>query len=153
MIIYFSGGILFSLLIALALHDLKTFRLPDALTFPLIAMGLIFAYVQGALGSSILGAGIAYIGFVALEVFYKRLRGINGLGRGDAKLFAAGGAWCGWYGLTFIILIASATGLVHALFLSKVNRKDPIRIPFGPHLAFGIFMTWLALFLFKSTLI
>ena len=72
---------------------------------------------------------------------FKKLRGKDGLGRGDAKLLAGGGAWCGWMGLPFIVLIGSGMGLVAALFPSVRNQK---RIPFGPFLALGILIVWLA---------
>ena len=137
------GLCLFGVLTALAAIDFRTFILPNILTLPLIVIGLGFSYWQSALTSGVIGAVIGYTGFVALELVYKKVRGKHGLGRGDAKLLAAGGAWCGWYGLPFIILIASASGLVHALLQRK--SEAPI-LPFGPHLALGIFLTWLALF-------
>ena len=146
MLIYFSGIVLLCVLAVLSVIDARTFRLPDALTLPLIALGLGFGVTQNILPNALIGAVIGYAGFVGLELFYKRFRGIDGLGRGDAKLLAAGGAWCGWYGLAFIILIASASGLAHALYLSG-DKNQQTRIPFGPHLALGIFLTWLALFI------
>ena len=138
------GLCLFGMLAALAVIDFRTFILPNLLTLPLIAIGLGFAYWQNGLKPALIGATIGYAGFVLLELIYKKVRGKDGLGRGDAKLLAAGGAWCGWYGLPFIILIASASGLVHALLQRK--NETPI-LPFGPHLALGIFLTWLALFI------
>jgi len=142
------GIILAVLLAALAVIDFKTFVLPDILTFPLIVAGLVFSYSQADIKAASIGVVIGYAGFVALELIYKRLRGRDGLGRGDAKLLAAGGAWCGWFGLPFIILIASGAGLVHAFIVSAKNPSniEVKAIPFGPHLAAGILLTWLALF-------
>ena len=137
------GVCLASVLVALAIIDFRTFILPDILTLPLIVVGLGFAYWQGVIKFALIGAAIGYGGLVLLELLYKKLRGRDGLGRGDAKLLAAGGAWCGALGLPFIILIASASGLVHALLLSKSKAQE---LPFGPHLALGIFLTWLSLF-------
>ncbi|MBL4853971.1 MAG: prepilin peptidase [Robiginitomaculum sp.] len=150
MIIWFFGFVLLSVLAALAVIDFKTMILPNMLTFPLIFIGLLFAYWQNALLAGVIGTAVGYAGLVALELAYKRLRGIDGIGRGDAKLLAAGGAWCGWYGLSFILLIASFSGLIHALILSK-SGADPKnqKLPFGPHLALGIFLTWLALFVLR----
>jgi len=138
------------MLSALAVIDFRTMILPNILTFPLIIAGLLFAYWQNALLAGLIGAVVGYAGLVAIELAYKRLRGVDGLGRGDAKLLAAGGAWCGWYGLPFILLIASFSGLIHALILSRsdANTKDQ-KLPFGPHLALGIFLTWLALFILR----
>ena len=144
--LYFFGFCLALALVALAVIDFKTFILPNTITFPLIAGGFIFGYLFADLKNAALGALIGYFGFVALELAYKKLRNRDGLGRGDAKLLAAGGAWCGWYGLPFIILIASAFGLVHALMISAKSKGEQKELPFGPHLALGIFLTWLALF-------
>ncbi len=138
------------MLTVLAVIDFRTMVLPNALTFPLIIVGLFFSYWQNVLLLGIIGAVIGYVGLVALELAYKRLRGVDGLGRGDAKLLAAGGAWCGWYGLSFIVLIASFSGLVHALILSRsATRSKDQKLPFGPHLALGIFLTWFALFVLR----
>lgn len=145
MILWFFGIGLFAVLVTLAVIDFRTMILPDILTVPLIGLGLGFAYWQDVLVSNLTGLFIGYLGLVALELTYKKFRGIDGLGRGDAKLLAAGGAWCGWAGLPFILLIASAFGLVYALLLSRSSMTNN-KLPFGPHLAAGIFMTWLALF-------
>ena len=135
-------------LMALAYIDCKSFTLPDILTLPLITTGLVFAYTQDLLIPALIGALAGYLIFVAFELFYKYVRRYDGLGRGDAKLLAAGGAWCGWSALPFIVLIASAFGLVHALLLTIKNKKTEsiTHIPFGPYLAIGIFLIWLGLF-------
>lgn len=137
--------ILAGFLIALTVIDLKTFRLPDALTYPLIALGLLQYWVLNqSIWVAIIGMALGYLVFVGLELAYKRLRGRDGLGRGDAKLLAAGGAWCGAYALPFIVLIASLSALVLIflpLFKSKLNQG---RLPFGPFLAVGIFSVWVA---------
>jgi len=58
--------------------------------------------------------------FVLIELTYRRLRGQDGLGRGDAKLLAAGGAWCGWSGLPLIVLISSALALIAAVAYPEI---------------------------------
>lgn len=144
--------ILAAALIALAWIDFKTFRLPDTLTLPLILLGILQAgFLGGGLRSSLIGAGIGYAAFVALEIGFRRLRGKDGLGRGDAKLLAAGGAWCGWAGLPFIVLIASGSGLTAMLLPSFRSKANAGRIPFGPFLAFGIFIVWFASLLVNLT--
>ena len=135
------GVCLFAFLISLAWTDFKTFRLPNKLSFPLIILGLIQSYLLSDIRASILGAIIGYLFFVAIEKGFKALRGKEGLGRGDAKLLAAGGAWCGWSGLPLIVLIASLIGIILAV-IPKYRAAG--KIPFGPCLAFGIFMVWTA---------
>jgi len=97
---------------------------------------------MGVFSERIIGMALGYLAFVGIEYGFKALRGKDGLGRGDAKLLAVGGAWCGWAGLAFIILIASGFGLLAALMPSVRLSTENGRIPFGPFLAFGIFMVW-----------
>jgi len=141
MLILFGFGLALAL-IALAVIDFRTFLLPNIITFPLIAGGFVFAYVLEDLKAALIGATVGYLSFVGIELAYKLLRGRDGLGRGDAKLLAAGGAWCGWYGLPFIVLIGSLAGIVHALLLALKHKNEETKLPFGPHLALGIFLTW-----------
>ena len=136
------GSILLVFLIFLSWTDIKSFRLPNTLTFPLIILGVFQAYLlPSEITASIIGAVIGYLVFFVIEIVYKKFRKIDGLGRGDAKLLAAGGAWCGWMGLPYIVLISSCVGLAIAL---SPKYRALNRIPFGPCLALGIFMVWIA---------
>ena len=72
---------------------------------------------------------------------YRRLRGREGMGLGDAKLLGAAGAWVGWQGLAGVLLIAAVTGLATAVVLRRTSLSDAL--PFGPFLALGIWLTWL----------
>jgi len=142
-VIYAFASVLILMLIASSWVDMREYRLPDTLTLPLIGIGLFQAYTLN-LGwrASLIGAIVGYAVFVAVEIGFKALRGKDGLGRGDAKLLAAGGAWCGWAGLPFIVLIASGMGLIALLFPSFRQRSEIGHIPFGPFLALGIALVW-----------
>ncbi len=138
------GLVLLPALAALAWIDIRTLRLPDPLTLPLIGAGLVQSwYFTGDVWHALIGAGAGYLFFLAIEKGYKALRGQDGLGRGDAKLLAAGGAWCGWIGLPWIVLIASSSGLVFAGALTLLGRRPAGMMPFGPFLAFGMTVVWL----------
>jgi len=138
------GLALLAALLLLSWIDIKSYRLPDKLTFPLMGLGLIEGFISNIFPERLIGLALGYLGFVAIEYGFKALRGKEGLGRGDAKLLAAGGAWCGWMGLPFIVLIASGFGLLAALIPSVRKSTESGRIPFGPFLALGIFMVWAA---------
>ena len=130
-------------LLTLAWIDAQTFRLPDALTLPLILAGLAEALwlEPDALTQRAFGAATGYTAFWALALAYRRLRGREGLGMGDAKLLAAGGAWVGLAGLPAVMLTAALGGLAWAL---RRGRPDPLeRVPFGPFLATGVWVVWL----------
>ena len=151
-ITFLFGLVLFGCLLALSWTDIKSYRLPDKWTFPLIGLGLLQAYLLGDIISSLVGMALGYFVFVGIEFGFRALRGKDGLGRGDAKLLAAGGAWCGWMGLPFIVLIASGFGLLAALMPSIRKSATDGRIPFGPFLALGIFMVWASMAFVKGSI-
>jgi prepilin signal peptidase PulO-like enzyme (type II secretory pathway) len=138
------GVVLLPALVALAWIDIRTLRLPDPLTLPLIGAGLVQSwYFTGNVWHALTGAAAGYLFFLVIEKGYRALRGQDGLGRGDAKLLAAGGAWCGWLGLPWIVLIASGSGLAFAGALTLLGRRPAGMMPFGPFLALGIALVWL----------
>ena len=134
-------------LLTLAAIDWRTGLLPDALTLPLALTGLAVAWLvdRDALLGHAFGAVAGFAGFWALSEIYRRLRGRDGLGLGDAKLLAASGAWLGWEALPSVILFAAIVGL--ALVLVQGFRGKPVeaasRIAFGPTLAAATWIVWL----------
>ncbi|KPP82162.1 MAG: bifunctional prepilin peptidase / N-methyltransferase PilD [Oceanicaulis sp. HLUCCA04] len=144
-----SSAVLLTGLSVLTFIDIRTFRLPDWMTLPLIPAGWLAA---GWLGDPVVwhvaGAAIGYGAFVALELVYKAVRGRDGLGRGDAKLLAVGGAWCGALLLPVIVLAASMTGLIWVLAQQAITGRTMTpqsAIAFGPFLAASIVLGWLLL--------
>lgn len=135
-----SGLVLIAALIQLARIDWATHRLPNIITLPLIAAGLLWAFGTAEdFYPHLLGAALGYGVFWAVEFLYRLIRKRDGLGRGDAKLLAAGGAWCSAWALPAIVLIASVSALIY--ILPKGEQRDT-RIPFGPFLAIGIGAVW-----------
>jgi len=131
-------------LLALAAIDLREMILPDRLTLPLIAIGLgVAALAFPRPLDHVIGAAVAGAGFAALGWGWQRATGREALGLGDAKLFAAAGAWLGWQGLPTVLLIASAAGLAAAL-VRALRGAGGLRtpLPFGPALAAGFWLTW-----------
>jgi leader peptidase (prepilin peptidase)/N-methyltransferase len=134
-------------LLALGWIDARAMVLPDILTLPLVLAGLGWALTAepGGLADHAAGAALGWLIFWAVSRGYKALRGRDGLGEGDAKLLAAGGAWVGWAGLGPVMLGAAVTGLAIAL-ASRVRGQSLnalTAIPFGPPLAFAIWIVWL----------
>ncbi len=134
-------------LLALAWIDWLHFRLPDVLTLPLLLAGLAATAWEApdlAAGHA-LAAAAGYAGFRAVALGYRALRGWDGLGAGDAKLLAAGGAWLGLDLLPMVVLLAALLGL--ALGLVQAARAGRLSgtaaIPFGPPLALAIWLLWL----------
>ncbi len=142
-----TGAALGWLLLALAVIDARHRILPDALTLPLIPCGLAVAYAvdPGALGGHAIGAAAGFACFAAIGWLYRRLRGREGLGLGDAKLVAGAGAWVAWQGLPSVVLLAGASALAVALI--DWRRGSPLssttRVAFGPYLCLGAWLVWL----------
>jgi leader peptidase (prepilin peptidase)/N-methyltransferase len=141
-----TGCLLGWWLAALAAIDARTLHLPDILTLPLIPAGLAATWLL-APGEAIhhaAGAAAGYGALAAIGLAYRRARGRDGIGGGDAKLAAAAGAWVGWTGLPGVILLAALSGLALGLPAALKGRAlDPAKaIPFGPHLALGTWVTW-----------
>lgn len=134
-----SGLILFFTwsLIVLVFIDIEHMILPDRLTLPLIWIGLLAntQHIFTTTSKAIFGATLGYSLFWAIGSVFKRLRGIDGLGRGDYKLLAMLGAWLGWESLPLILLFSSTSGLFYALgYHIFYEQKFSQPIPFGPFL-------------------
>ena len=134
-------------LLLIAVIDAEYFRLPDQLTLPLLATGGLASLLldHTAPVDALIGAAAGFAGLWLLAFTYRRLRGREGLGDGGPFLLAAGGAWVGWIGLPGVLLWASAAGLslVAAQMLVGKRVAATDRLPFGPCLAVGIWLTWL----------
>jgi leader peptidase (prepilin peptidase)/N-methyltransferase len=145
----FSAIVIIGALLILSWIDLKTFILPDYLTYGLTAYGLIANIFLGltwaSTESSILGAVFGFVSLYVLNQLYLKIRGQHGIGMGDAKLLAGLGACLGIQSLPYILLIASASGLIGGYAWLKLHQQDHSHaFPFGPFIAFGgiIVLLW-----------
>jgi leader peptidase (prepilin peptidase) / N-methyltransferase len=134
-------------LLALAAIDLRHFVLPNLLTLPVIPAGLAVAWLSDPAGlpDHAIGAAAGFAAFALIGWLYQRLRGRAGLGRGDAKLLAAAGAWLGWPALPGVVVIGAGSALLVAVARTLAGRPVAPRAPiaFGPYLALGLWLLWL----------
>ncbi len=140
-----SGCLLGWDLLALACIDARCHRLPDPLTLPLLLLGLaVCAWLTPEdLAGHAAGAVTGYAAFRLVSLTYRRLRGRDGLGAGDAKLLAAGGAWLGIAALPMLVLLAALATLATALIAARGRLRAEAAVPFGPGLAIAIWGMWL----------
>ena len=135
---FFASALAGTLLLLSALIDARTGLLPDALTQPLLWLGLAVSWMglglppRDALAGVMLGYGLLWCLVLALRWFYGR----DAMGHGDLKLLAALGAWLGWQPLLWALLAACLAGLVFAMWRQKSLRPRGA-YPFGPFLAMG----------------
>ena len=147
------------LLIALAALDAEHLWLPDSLTFPGIAIGLLYAcaelsvarhmfivdhsllYAVGYLIGGILAAAALIL---LIRWLYKLVRHRDGIGLGDAKLMALLAAWLGLPGALLAFALGAILGALAALVLlvTPNARTNPqswatSKLPFGTFLCIG----------------
>jgi leader peptidase (prepilin peptidase)/N-methyltransferase len=125
-------------LVALAVIDFDTQLLPDAITLPLLWLGLLLSLQAWFTDShsAILGAALGYLSLWGVFQLFRLFTGKEGMGFGDFKLFALFGAWLGWQNLPQIILLSAVTGAIVGTLLIVTRGHDrQIPIPFGPYLA------------------
>lgn len=115
------------MLLALAVLDARHYWLPDALTLALAFLGLtIGPWLTGVSSAgSIIGALTGYGALMVVALVYRALRGLEGLGLGDAKLLGALGAWMGWQALPLLLFAASALALLWTAGQALIRRQKP----------------------------
>ena len=138
--LYTLSVLLFTLiLIAATFIDLDTQLLPDALTMPLLWLGL-FTSLLGIspvnLSQAVIGAMAGYLSLWSVFWLFKLCTGKEGMGYGDFKLLAALGAWLGWPLLPLVVVLASVIGIIFGVLQLRLEKKGlQHAFPFGPSLA------------------
>jgi leader peptidase (prepilin peptidase)/N-methyltransferase len=134
-------------LLTLAAIDQRHFLLPDVLTLPLIPAGLAVAWAidPALLVPHAVGAIAGFVAFALIAILYRRLRRREGLGLGDAKLFAAAGAWTGWQALPGLVAVAALCALAVALARTVTGDRlsATTQVAFGGYLALAFWLVWL----------
>jgi leader peptidase (prepilin peptidase)/N-methyltransferase len=129
-----AGAIVLLLsLLAVFFIDLTHHIVPNVITYPGIAVGLLFAAAQGRFVEGVLAAVGAGLFFLLVAILSR-----GGMGGGDIKLAAMMGAFLGWPAIAVALLLAFTGGAAVGVLLiasGRRTRKDPI--PFGPALAVG----------------
>ncbi len=138
---------LFSALLVSAGTDLTHRIIPDRVTLPGMAVGLVGAatvlplpLIDAVLGIVVGGGLLWLIAWASLYVFGK-----EGMGGGDIKLLAMVGAFLGWKPALLTVMIGATIGslLSIGLMAAHIIKRDQY-IPFGPFLAIGAVISMLA---------
>jgi leader peptidase (prepilin peptidase)/N-methyltransferase len=134
-------------LLLLAALDVDQQWLPDRLTLPLIPLGLAAAWagLGPPLTERAVGAALGFATLALIRLGYRQLRGREGMGGGDPKLFGAIGAWVGALNLPFILVGAGLLGLAAALLMHVRGREvsGTTRLPLGALMAVAAWPVWL----------
>jgi leader peptidase (prepilin peptidase) / N-methyltransferase len=143
-----AGLYLAGVLAAVCAIDARYGIIPNSFVAALAAGGMLQTALPGQ--PDLLQRGLqAMLFFLAALLFragYRWLRGHDGLGLGDVKFATAGILWIGIEGFPEFLLLAVLSALASLLIL-KAEGHDldgQQAISFGPHLAVGLWFTWIA---------
>ncbi|MBK1661418.1 prepilin peptidase, partial [Paracraurococcus ruber] len=92
---WLGAGALGTLLLAIARLDLVTGEVHAGLAGPLALLGLAQGFATGALALAAAGAAFGYLLCRLAEAGFRAATARDGLGRGDAWVLGAAGAWTG----------------------------------------------------------
>ncbi|MFH1689126.1 MAG: A24 family peptidase [Candidatus Eisenbacteria bacterium] len=127
-------------LLVLSFIDLDLRIIPDKVTLPGIAVGLVVAPLVGLLGfwgsllGVLVGGGALYLIGVLGELLLKK----ESMGGGDVKLAAMLGAFMGWKLILVALFIAFLVGaVVGVIALARKPKNWDSSLPFGPFIALG----------------
>ena len=134
----FLGFIIFySSLIIIFYTDFKYYLILDKITYPLSVIGLIFSFLNlnpfnVDIISSILGGVIGYFTIYIIRYLFFKIRKIEGMGLGDAKLFLMVGAWLGIKSIYLILASSALVGAIVGSLIIFIYKKDKnFQIPYG----------------------
>ena len=153
LVLYLIFGISFTTLLLIILSvvfliiffiDLKHYIIPNSLTYSMMILGFIKSFVPNldpifpnflnSLIGGLLGYGIIW----SIIYFYRQFKKKEGMGLGDAKLFAVIGFWFGWISIPFVVFLSSIIALLSVLpDLLRSSKKLSSQIPFGPFIILG----------------
>ena len=105
--------------LAAALWDVRSHKIPNVLTFPVLMLGLMTAaWMRGwsGLGDSLAGCMLLGVPYFLLFVF-------AGGGAGDAKMMGALGAWLGLVNAIAALLAVAVCGAVLGLAYAAWRRR------------------------------
>jgi len=128
-----------SSLITVGFIDLDKRIIPNLITLPGIALGLIFPLflphlsLKDSLLGAILGGGILLLVGIFGKIIFKK----PAMGGGDVKLAAMIGVFLGWQQILLILFLSFLIGAVigTTVELIKGTLSKRRQIPFGPYIA------------------
>ena len=129
--------IFYSSLLIIFFTDLKYFLILDKISLPIGYLGLIISFIKlspfdvGFI-ESIIGGLAGYLLIFLIRFFYLKIRKIEGMGLGDAKLFFLIGAWFGYKSIFYILLFSSLIGSIIGIFIIlKFKKQANYQLPYG----------------------
>jgi leader peptidase (prepilin peptidase) / N-methyltransferase len=126
--------------------DLEHHLLPNVITLPGIAIGLISsAVLPPGLVDALIGAAIGGGVLWLIGEAYYRYSGHEGMGGGDVKMLAMIGAFLGWKLVLVTLVLSSFAGSLLGVAVIALKRGGmKYALPYGTFLALGALVASLA---------
>lgn len=140
--------LLFVILLAISVIDIRTLTIPDELNAVLAAAGIAqILLLNGAcLITHIVGASLFGGVLLLARQLHATRTGTIGLGLGDVKMAVSAGFWVTPFHLPHVLALATGTGLLALLgarLLGPTIEISTVKLPLGPFLALGLMSVWL----------
>lgn len=143
-VLFGMRAVFMSMILVVIMTDFEMKFIPDLITLPGMALGLLFSLVPDAifqqnlwydrLANSALGLAGGYGFLFATALIGNWLFKKESMGGGDLKLMGMMGAFIGLPAIFYVFMLAPFIALPFALWYRAVKKEE--QIPFGPFLAF-----------------
>ena len=132
------GILLTATLVVLSMIDLDTMEFDDGFSIFILILGVIsmIVYLPNPM-TTIFGMFVISLPMYGIAVL------TGGFGGADIKLMGAAGLLLGFPNIIVAFFIGVLSGGIQAIVLLKKGNDKKTMMPFGPHLALGIYLAFL----------
>jgi len=153
-LVFFYWASIFSLLLAIAVYDIRHTIIPNRLVYTLAIISLGAPVLQFGICRSftaplgLASAALPYIlSGIGASLFFATMWFVSGgrwMGFGDAKLALALGFFLGFPGIIVAVTLSFWIGTIFGIVAMTVRRSFVLgmQIPFAPFLVLGAFVSW-----------
>ena len=132
------GLLLTATLVVLSMIDLDTMEFDDGFSIFILILGVIslILYLPNPM-TTLFGMFVISLPMYAIAAL------TGGFGGADIKLMGAAGLLLGFPNIIVAFFIGVLSGGIQAIVLLKKGKDKKTMMPFGPHLALGIYLAFL----------